>query len=300
MAHHRNIVSEFSSPDRHMYSSNLIVEGHRFVVYSPQIYENYSRRSGEGVSVGLILAWLLADLSSAVGAIMAGMVPTVIIIASYYALCDLAVLIQIYYYRIFYAARERLEIACSLSSSEEEPLLDPSSHPSASLYLENEISLEKSTPMTTRQLVVQYILLWAFVFSFGIAAFLFNHQRNHQSLPKPPDGDNGPTFEWKSQVMGWLSACLYIGSRFPQIKKNMKTRCEGLYLGLFMFMSAGNFFYGLSLAVLPMDFNQRLTAASWFVGTFTCIILDLFVIAQWLNFRRQDVLRLEAQLRAPP
>ncbi len=31
----------------------------RIVVYSPQIYENYSLQSGEGLSVAFVVVWLL-------------------------------------------------------------------------------------------------------------------------------------------------------------------------------------------------------------------------------------------------
>ena len=58
--------------------------GHnRTVVYSPQIYENYKLKSGEGLSVPFVIIWLLGDLCNLVGAIMAGLLPTVIILAVY-------------------------------------------------------------------------------------------------------------------------------------------------------------------------------------------------------------------------
>jgi hypothetical protein len=55
----------------------------RVVVYSPQIYENYVRQSGEGLSLLFVAIWLLGDLSNLVGAILGGLLPTVIILASY-------------------------------------------------------------------------------------------------------------------------------------------------------------------------------------------------------------------------
>lgn len=52
-------------------------------MYTPQIYENYTRRSGEGLSLAFVITWLLGDLFSLAGAIMAGLIPTVIILALY-------------------------------------------------------------------------------------------------------------------------------------------------------------------------------------------------------------------------
>lgn len=55
----------------------------RIVVYSPQIYENYTLQSGEGLSVPFVVIWLLGDLFNLVGAALAGLLPTVIILALY-------------------------------------------------------------------------------------------------------------------------------------------------------------------------------------------------------------------------
>src|SRR5882762_8708375 len=55
----------------------------RIVVYSPQIIENYKLKSGEALSILFIIIWLLGDLCSLVGASMAGLLPTIIILAVY-------------------------------------------------------------------------------------------------------------------------------------------------------------------------------------------------------------------------
>jgi solute carrier family 66 (lysosomal lysine-arginine transporter), member 1 len=52
-------------------------------VYSPQVYENYLLQSGEGLSVLFVVIWLLGDLSNLAGAIIAGLLPTVVILAVY-------------------------------------------------------------------------------------------------------------------------------------------------------------------------------------------------------------------------
>jgi hypothetical protein len=52
-------------------------------VYSPQIIENYQLQSGEGLSLLFIYVWLLGDVCNFVGAVMAGLLPTVIILGVY-------------------------------------------------------------------------------------------------------------------------------------------------------------------------------------------------------------------------
>ena len=50
---------------------------------SPQIIENYQLQSGEGLSVLFVAIWLFADITGLAGAIIAGLLPTVIIVAVY-------------------------------------------------------------------------------------------------------------------------------------------------------------------------------------------------------------------------
>lgn len=56
---------------------------HRIVVYTPQLIENYTLKSGEGLSVFFVLTWLAGDLANLLGAVLAGLLPTVIILATY-------------------------------------------------------------------------------------------------------------------------------------------------------------------------------------------------------------------------
>ena len=55
----------------------------RIVVYSPQLWENYTLQSGHGLSVLFVTIWLIGDMCSLVGGLIAQLVPTVIILAAY-------------------------------------------------------------------------------------------------------------------------------------------------------------------------------------------------------------------------
>jgi hypothetical protein len=56
---------------------------HRILVYTPQILENYQLQSGEGLSVLFVLIWLAGDVCNLLGAGIAGLIPTAIILAIY-------------------------------------------------------------------------------------------------------------------------------------------------------------------------------------------------------------------------
>jgi hypothetical protein len=53
------------------------------VVYTPQFLENYQLQSGEALSIPFVLIWLAGDICNLLGASIAHLLPTVIILASY-------------------------------------------------------------------------------------------------------------------------------------------------------------------------------------------------------------------------
>lgn len=48
------------------------------VVFSPQIIENWRRGSADGLSIVFIVVWLLGDVFNILGAVMQGVLPTMV------------------------------------------------------------------------------------------------------------------------------------------------------------------------------------------------------------------------------
>ncbi|RMZ88635.1 hypothetical protein DV736_g4133, partial [Chaetothyriales sp. CBS 134916] len=71
------------------------------VVFSPQIIENFRRSSAEGLSIVFLVIWLLGDVFNILGAMLQGVLPTMIILAIYYTLADIVLILQCFYYRGF-------------------------------------------------------------------------------------------------------------------------------------------------------------------------------------------------------
>jgi uncharacterized protein with PQ loop repeat len=71
------------------------------VVFSPQIIENWKRASADGLSVVFIVVWLLGDFFNIIGAVLQGVLPTMIILAVYYTLADIVLLLQCFWYKGF-------------------------------------------------------------------------------------------------------------------------------------------------------------------------------------------------------
>ena len=64
------------------------------VVFLPQIYENYSRSSSEGLSIEFIIIWLIGDIFNVLGSVLQKLIFTAILLAVYYTIADIILLIQ--------------------------------------------------------------------------------------------------------------------------------------------------------------------------------------------------------------
>ncbi|KAL2156425.1 hypothetical protein VTH82DRAFT_1170 [Thermothelomyces myriococcoides] len=71
------------------------------VVFSPQIVENFRRGSAEGLSIQFVVVWLLGDVFNILGAVLQGVLPTMLVLAVYYTIADVVLLLQCFYYRGF-------------------------------------------------------------------------------------------------------------------------------------------------------------------------------------------------------
>ncbi|KAF8809551.1 hypothetical protein BYT27DRAFT_7094484, partial [Phlegmacium glaucopus] len=228
------------------------------VVYSPQVYENYLLQSGEGLSVLFVVIWLLGDLTNLIGAILGGLLPTVIILAIYYMTCDFTLLCQIYYYRW-----KRGQLGFGNSRREEQaPLLtSEDQHP--------------DDVIPAGVLVIRYFCALAFVIGVGVAAWWITDVKEESDFINPDQEKKW----WFIQLLGWSSALLFLGARIPQILKNFKTRCEGLSPALFFFAIFGNTTYALSICAKSMERDYLITNGGWLAGSMLTVFLDIFVSA---------------------
>ena len=221
---------------------------------------------------------------------MAGLLPTIIILAVYYTVCDIILLVQIYYYRWTHPVHPASLILPRAPPNPIDPHSRPDEHspllrdqaPNTSASAK---TVEDEAHDTPTRKAVRYALLYAFVIGTGVAAWGINrivHPKNGAE-PIPPREDE--VIEWKSQLMGYASAILYLGSRIPQILKNRETKCEGLSLALFMFTITGNLTYVLSICVASMSSQHLLANASWLAGSGLTVFLDIFVLGQFYYYQ---------------
>ncbi|GJE98492.1 PQ-loop repeat-containing protein [Phanerochaete sordida] len=247
------------------------------VVYSPQIIENYQLKSGEGLSVFFVLIWLAGDLANLFGALLANLLPTIIILGAYYTICDIVLLVQIYYYRWLKKSQE-------LAPGTLIPEVDVPGHiPSEETPLISEHGTNE-TKKAEQSLATQCLIYGSalvFVLGTGVAAWAIDEYLHRgQSREQPVE-----IIEWRSQLLGWISAVLYLGARIPQIFKNFHTKCEGLSPAMFLFAIAGNATYVLSILALSLEPKHIMANAGWIAGSGLTVFLDVFVMLQFFYYK---------------
>lgn len=72
----------------------------------PQLVENYRNQSAEAISLAFVIVWFLGDVANLLGAVGAGLVPTIIAIAVYFCISDGLLIGQVLYYGIRNKRRE--------------------------------------------------------------------------------------------------------------------------------------------------------------------------------------------------
>ncbi|KAG8743342.1 hypothetical protein FRC10_012221 [Ceratobasidium sp. 414] len=258
------------------------------------VLENYRLKSGEGLSVGFVVVWLLGDIFGLLGGWLAGLLPTIIILTAYYTVCDTILLFQIYYYRWTHPVHPASLIIPrappnpadpNSTADEHSPLLrDQPPNNSASCK-----TVERDAHDTLARRTLRYALLFGFVIGTGVVAWGINRLVHPKDgTGRVPPGEH-EIIEWKSQLLGYASAICFIGARIPQILKNQETKCEGLSLALFMFTISGNLTYVLSICVASMSKQHLLANASWLAGSGLAMFFDFFILFQFYCYQNARV-----------
>ncbi|GAO49187.1 PQ-loop-domain-containing protein [Saitoella complicata NRRL Y-17804] len=259
-------------------------------VFSPQIIQNFQRRSGDGLSLTFLAIWLAGDVANVIGAIFQHVLPTMLILALYYTLADVILIAQVTYYR-------------ALPKSDESPTPSSDGMPSPE-------HLSPATPLLDEHQRHKHVhaappmwkaALWniaaiAAVCAAGVAGWWMS-QNAHGGQP---DGGkkHSEEVEWDTwgQVFGWMCAGLYLGSRIPQILHNWRRKtCEGLSLLFFLFSCLGNITYVISIvtaALASQDPRAYIGVnASWIAGSAGTLILDGTIFVQFFMYGAEREIR---------
>merc|ERR1711939_540928 len=268
----------------------------------PQLIENYRQSSAEGISLTFLIVWFIGDITNLIGAVWAGLVPTVIALAIYFCFADLILISQCVYYNALNARRARKLSAMTAESagSEEAPLLQRRS----SFGLPGSQARRRSSASRRRSSLAAIVeeesggRAWFkntvsifLVCAAGAAGWAIAWKSNVWH-PAPEEGGHtgGDHTPIGAEVLGYISAVCYLGARIPQIIKNQRERsCEGLSLLLFLLSLLGNFTYGAGILFHSLEKNYVLTNLPWLIGSLGTMAEDAIIFVQFRMFRTVDL-----------
>jgi len=234
------------------------------VVFSPQIIENFRRGSAEGLSIVFLVIWLAGDVFNILGAMLQGVLPTMIILAVYYTLADIVLMIQVFYYRGFTLTDEVVGGANGHSNGDVEtrPLLhsgsvttqppsrdeDDRDRTRSISSLQRHLSVDGThlspvtplldtpkpsdppavkniRPTTMLQAVLFNCFAILLVCAAGVFGWWITAHKLHRNRHSSKDEEPEPLeFDTLGQTFGYLCAALYLGSRVPQLLLNYKRK----------------------------------------------------------------------------
>ncbi|ORZ14737.1 PQ loop repeat-domain-containing protein [Absidia repens] len=232
------------------------------VVFTPQLYENYSRKNTDGVSIPFLLLWIFGDIFNLLGAVLENLMLTVLLLAFYYLFADCLLMGQVLYYRYIFGTRTRNlfgQSTCSSSSSSsnnnnnrnkskintnDETIVD-TMDTTATANLASPLSPrqqvdsnDETSPLLTRTSSndsgsdtvlshsqsehTRWIVRLFFILSVLLWLVLLLGSALYFFWPWTKDKVDLSQWHLLSQSLGWLSALLYCCSRIPQIMQNFR------------------------------------------------------------------------------
>ncbi|ORE06071.1 PQ-loop-domain-containing protein [Rhizopus microsporus var. microsporus] len=223
------------------------------IVFTPQLWENYRRKSGDGLSMTFLVIWLAGDVFNLLGVIMQDLLVTMFFLALYYTVADMGLIWQVIYYQ-----------HKKLPSDDEESVSERSS------LLNSYVHKKKEQVQSSK-----YHTLFNWISALSIVLVTIVSCYTYYNVHQTHD-TSGIT--WLPQLMGWLSALLYVGSRIPQLVKNYKNQStEGLSIGMFLCAVMGNIFYTASIFLKSTDVDYIWKNMSWIVGSVGTLLFDFLV-----------------------
>lgn len=244
------------------------------VVFSPQIIENFRRGSSDGLSLQFIIVWLAGDVFNILGAVLQGVLPTMIILAIYYTIADIVLLGQCFYYRGF---TWRDEVVPPKKNGIGQHLGEPTertgllaqnndlgrerrwsevsaSHLSPVVPLIDAPKARSSAPKppakktSTLQAALFNLFSVVTVIAAGILGWWLSNRSQGKNGQSSEPSDETLHFNLWGQIFGYFCAVLYLGSRVPQLLLNYRRKStEGVSMLFFLFACIGNLTYVLSI-----------------------------------------------------
>lgn len=204
----------------------------------PQLIENYRQSSADGISLLFLLVWFVGDVTNLIGALWAGLVPTVVALAVYFVFADAVLISQCLYYNILNKRREerkrsRAAAATATTTSsdgEVEPLLRRSTTSESNIGLPGSRRRSSGASRRARRqserresLVsileegrgkgawVKNTLSILLICAAGTAGWAIAWRTGVWAPAAVGEGSKGTDMALGAQILGYISAVCYLG-----------------------------------------------------------------------------------------
>ncbi|XP_062241362.1 lysosomal amino acid transporter 1 homolog [Platichthys flesus] len=229
----------------------------------PQVYEAY--RNGkveEAMSFGFLFFLFSGDVTSFAGCYLTSQLPIQTVTVVFYIFTDVILISQFLYYKIKNSSSRKspgLKWLCSMWCVAATLVLLAL----PKLIIDNSANLDPQSPAASKSV------------------------------------------EITGYICGYLASVFYLCSRLPQLYKNFRRQStEGTSYLLFALAMMGNGTYGLSvIVVLPALKGSKQTFIikhlAWLIGSLGVLLLDFFVTAQFIMYRKKHPAKSKTLLSVP-
>lgn len=245
------------------------------VLLMPQLIEQWRLKSSDGIAIGFISIWFLGDIFNLIGSIWAKLLPQVVFLAIWFCFTDSITIFSYVYYKHFYKKHHPQD-----HNHEQRPLINRR-RTSSTLTA---IALGPSY----NGIFINYILPILFVIGCGILGYFVSPGRK-MDIPDNLDNNSGQVeIMLGPQLVGYLSALLYLGARIPQIIQNHHRKSvQGLSLLFFLFSVLGNITYAGQILIYRNDKDYIFLNLSWLLGSLGTIFEDIFILVQFHMYKER-------------
>ncbi|CAL1544874.1 unnamed protein product [Lymnaea stagnalis] len=252
----------------------------------PQMCKNICHIAGMvGLSVFLILQWVGGDLANLIGCILTRQNNFQIILAVYFIVMDIFLLVQYMHY-LCWKHRKRLR--------ESEGNIQPS--PKVLLCLMGLFVF--TTTLWNQTFAALSKEITGLHDDYLVAGHTSRSLLFASSDPAEFVGDKPIFWNDTRNVIGYcigiISAIFYSGSRVSQIYKNVRAQStEGLAFLTFTVAVFGNLTYGGQIIILDFSGDYVLEKLPWLLGSFGVVLLDCCILFQFMYYKQRDEIKTE-------
>lgn len=267
------------------------------ILLLPQLLEQWRLKSADGVSLGFIMIWLFGDLTNLIGSFLGHLRPSVALLALWFCFSDTLLVVSYCYYKRLATVKSQINhsprsgvpsplgsAAASTIDVEHRGL--PYNLPDVNTPLLHEDNFIPTSPITKNAANRGNWLLSTgipsiFVIVVATLSYFISDSAGGSDSDVPPGS--------KAELLGYVSAVLYLAARIPQIIQNHRRRSvEGLSMGFFALSIVGNLTYAGQVIIYRTDRDWLIEYLPWLSGSLGTILEDFVILAQFHIYKRLE------------